>query len=72
LTEEQKKRLAEVESECKARIADREIFLQGEMAKAMAKGDVEAFTQFEKQLVSDRKSIQAELEEKKEAIRKSH
>lgn len=70
LTEKQKKRIAELEAEYKARIADREIFLNGEMAKASAKGDFDAIAQFEKQLSSDRKSLQAELEEKKEAARK--
>ncbi|HYV26539.1 MAG TPA: hypothetical protein VFA77_03340 [Candidatus Eisenbacteria bacterium] len=69
LTNEQKKRLAELNSECKAKIADREIFLKGEMAKAADKGDYQAFEQLEKQLVSDRKSFQAELEEKMERVR---
>ena len=68
LTNEQKKKLAELNSECKAKIADREIFLKGEMAKAADKGDYEAFEQLEKQLVSDRKSLQTELEEKKAKV----
>lgn len=71
LTDEQKKQLAELDSICSAKIAEREIFLNGERAKAAAKGDYEAMEQLEKQLVSDRKSLQAELEEKKEKIRQS-
>ena len=70
LTTDQKKRIAELESECKAKIADREIFLNGEIAKAIDKGDFEAPAQLEKQLVSDSKSFQAALDEKKEQIRK--
>lgn len=69
LTEEQKRQLAELESECVARIANRELFLKGEMAKAVDKDDAEGYEQLEKQLVSDRKSIRAEFEEKKEKIR---
>ena len=69
LTEQQKKEIAELESIYKAKIADREIFVKGEIAKAVDKGDGEAIEQLEKQLVSDRKTLQAELEEKKEKVR---
>jgi hypothetical protein len=69
LREEQKKQLAELESQCAAKIAERELFLKGEMAKAIDKGDAEAFDQLEKQLVSDRKSLRAEFDEKKEKVR---
>ena len=68
LTEEQKKEIAELESIYKAKVADREIFVKGEIAKAVDKGDGEAIEQLEKQLVSDRKTLQAELEEKKEKV----
>ena len=69
LTDAQKKRIAGLEAEYKAKIADREIFVKGELAKAVEKGDAEAYQQIEKQLVSDRKSFQAELEEKKAKVR---
>ncbi len=69
LTDAQKKGLAELDSRYAAKIAEREIFLKGELAKAAGNGDFEACEQLEKQLVSERKSIQAELEEKKEKIR---
>ena len=69
LTADQKKQIADLENECKAKIADREILLKGELRKAAEKGDAEAYEQIEKQLVSDRKSFQAELEEKKEKVR---
>jgi len=71
LTEQQKKEIAELESIYKAKIADREIFVKGEIAKAVDKGDGEAIEQLEKQLVSDRKTLQAELEEKKEKVRQA-
>ncbi len=69
LSDEQKKQLAELESKCTAKIAERELFLKGEIAKAIDKGDDEAIQQLEKQLVSDRKSIRADFDEKKEKVR---
>jgi len=72
LTEEQKKQMAELDSKYAAKIAEREIFLKTEVAKAVEKGDFEAMEQLQKQLVSTRKSLQVELEEKKEKLRQSH
>src|SRR2546426_1931441 len=69
LTEKQKKEIAELESKCAAKIAERELFIRGEIVKAVDKGDFEAVEQLEKQLVSDRKSLQADLEEKKTKVR---
>ena len=69
LTDAQKKGLAELDSKYAAKIAEREIFLKGEMEKAAGKGDWEAMEQFQQQLARDRKSFQAELEEKKEQVR---
>ena len=70
LSDEKKKQLAELDSKYTAKIAEREIFLKGELAAAAAKGDAEAYAQIEKQLVSAHKTFQAELEEKKEKVRK--
>ena len=72
LTEEQKKQMAELDSKYAAKIAEREIFLKAEIVKAVEKGDFEAMEQLEKQLVSTRKSLQVELEEKKAKLRQSH
>ena len=69
MTNEQKKEIAELESKCVAKIAEREVFLKGEIVKAIDKGDAEAVEQLEKQLVSDRKSLRAGCEEKKEQVR---
>jgi len=71
LTAQQKKDLAELESKYKAKIAERELFVGSEREKAIDKGDFEAVEQLEKQLVSDRKSLQAELGEKKEVVRRA-
>lgn len=69
LTAQQKKEIAELESKCAAKIAERELFVKGEIVKAIDRGDAEAIAQLEKQLVSDRKSLQAGLEEKKAKVR---
>ena len=70
LSGEQKKQLAELDSKYAAKIAEREIFLKDNLAAAAAKGDEEAVRQLEKQRISERKSLQAELEEKKEKARR--
>jgi hypothetical protein len=71
LTAEQKAEIAELESKCAAKVAERELFLQGEIAKAVERGDAEVAQQMEKQLVNDRRSLRANLEEKKEKVRQA-
>ena len=71
LTAHQKKEIGELESKCAAKIAERELFVKGEMVKAIDRGDAEAIAQLEKQLVSDRKSLQADLEHKKAKVREA-
>jgi hypothetical protein len=65
----QKKELAELDSKYKAKIAEREIGLQDEIAKFATAGEFEKLEKVQQQLVSERKKLQAELEEKKEAVR---
>jgi len=69
LTPEQKKEIAELESKCAAKIAERELLIKGEIVKAIDRGDAEAIPKLEKELVSDRKSLLAGLEEKKAKVR---
>ena len=71
ISADQKKKLAEIDSKYAAKLAEREIFLKDEMSKAAAKGDWEAVQQLEKQIVSEKKSINAELEEKKDEARRA-
>src|SRR5262245_42074681 len=70
ISDAQKKKLAELDAKYAAKIAEREIFLKDELGKAAAKGDFEAVEQLEKQIVSEKKSLTAELEEKKDEVRK--
>ena len=69
LTAQQKKQLAELDSQYAAKIAEREIALKNEMAKVSAAGEPEKVETLQQQLVSERKKLQAELEEKKERVR---
>lgn len=67
LSEAQKKEIAELESQYAAKIAAREIALKSEMAQAA--GDVEKEEGLRDQLATERKKLQAELEDKKERVR---
>ena len=69
VTTAQKAQLADIDSLYKSKIADREILVKGQLQKAAHKGDAEAYEQLEKQLVSDRKTLNAEMEEKKDRVR---
>jgi hypothetical protein len=71
LTAAQKKELAELESKCAAKIAEREIALKGEMEKATAAGDEETLQKIQRQLADDKRKLQSELEDKKDRIRQS-
>jgi len=66
LTAGQKKELAELESLYAAKIAEREITLRRDIAEVR---DPEKKEALRNQLVSERKKLQAELEEKKERVR---
>ena len=72
LTGAQKKQLAELDSKYAAKIAEREIALRDEIAKAAAAGDAEKAETLQQQLVNERKKLQAELEEKKEQVRQGN
>lgn len=69
LTDEQKQEIAEIESTCKARIAERELFLKEQIAKAQATGQFEEIEALEKQLGSELRRIQSDAESKKEKVR---
>jgi hypothetical protein len=71
LTGDQKKQLAEVDSTFKARIAEKELFLKGEIQKAQSAGKFEEVESLEKQLASDIKRLQEDCEAKKEKLRAS-
>ena len=71
LTEEQKAKLSELSKVYEAKIADKELFLNGEIAKAEAAGEFDQIEQLTKQMVSERKVLEEELEQKKNEVRGS-
>lgn len=71
LTDAQKKELAELDSQYAAKIAAREIALKSEMDSANTAGEFDKAAELQQQLAKDKKSLQAELEDRKEKIRNS-
>jgi hypothetical protein len=67
LSAAQKKELADLDAKYAAKIAEREIALNAEIAKTA--GDFETEQALREQLVFDRKKLQTELDDKKEAVR---
>ena len=71
LTDEQKQQVAEIESTFKARIAERELFLKEQIAKAREAGNLEEADTLQKQLTIDIRRLQEDAEAKKEKLRAS-
>jgi len=70
-TKAQKKQLTELDAQYAAKIAAREIALRDEAGKFAAAGETEKAEALQQQLVVERRSIQAELDEKKEQVRRA-
>jgi hypothetical protein len=69
LTDDQKKQLAEIDSQFKAKIAEREVFLKGEIAKAQASGSFDEVEALQKQLSVEIRRLQEDCESKKGKLR---
>ena len=69
LTDAQKAELSELSKVYEAKIADKELFLNREIAKAEEAGEFEQIEQLTKQLASDRKVLEEELSQKKSEVR---
>jgi phage host-nuclease inhibitor protein Gam len=68
LTNAQKERIAEINSLYGSKIAEKETFLQGEITKETAKGDLGAIAQLQDQLAREVRRLHSEWEEKKAAV----
>ena len=71
LTDDQKKELAEIDSTYRAKIAEREVFLKDQIAKAQSAGKFEEVEVLEKQLASEIRRLNEDCEAKKEKLRAS-
>lgn len=69
LTREQKEELQRLEESYKAKLAEREVFLQKQLSEARSKGDSEAVAQIEKQIRNERERLEEEKEAAKEKVR---
>jgi hypothetical protein len=69
LSAEQKEALAEIDRKYQARLAEREIFLQRQLAEARARRDAEALDQLETQLRNERARFAEEREAAKDKVR---
>ena len=69
LSENQKKQLADVDSTCRAKIAEKELFLRDEIRKAQTAGNFEEVEKLEKRLTSEIARLREDCETKKEKLR---
>ncbi len=69
ITDAQKAEIAEIDSSFTAKIAEREVFLLGEITKARSKGDALETQELEQQLAGDLRRLRQQCEEKKEKVR---
>jgi len=67
-----KKQLADLDARYKAKIAELEISLQKEAQSAAQAGEFEKAQEFQQRLIKERKTLQAELEERKQQVRDSN
>jgi hypothetical protein len=71
LTDAQKAQLAEIDSTYKARIAEKELFLQGKIREAQQSGNFDEIEKLEKQLATELRRLHEDCEEKKAKLRAS-
>ena len=69
LTEEQRAAIAEIESSYKAKIAEREVFLQAQLQKAVDARDAAEADSIRLQLSREVRRLQEECEDKKAKVR---
>ena len=70
LSEDQKQEIAELRRRHQARIAERELSIQGRIREAVTKESFEEIQTLQRGLVLERKQLEAELEENVAAVRK--
>ena len=68
VSEKTKALLAEIDSEIDARVAEKKVFLEGEIAKSL--GDPEAANELKRQLALEIARLEEKREDKKDKVRK--
>lgn len=69
LTNEQKKQLAEIDQLFKAKLAEREIFLNQQIAAARMAGQAEEYEKLREELRRERTQFQEDCEDEKNRVR---
>ncbi len=70
LTDVQREALAEADSRYQSRIAEKEVFLGGLIAKARSAGNAQEAAELQEQLRRERRGLEQDREDAKERIRK--
>jgi hypothetical protein len=70
LSAAQKARLAELDTVYKGKWAERQVFLNEQLEKALAKGDADEAEQVRVQLAREKTRLEEEREEEKERVRR--
>lgn len=70
LTEEKKKKLAEIDEKYRAKIAEREIFLNQKLVQAQSAGQFRDADDIRKQLANERSRLEDERDAQKEKVRR--
>ena len=71
LTDDQKAQLAEIDSQFRAKIAEKELFLKEQITKAIGTGKFDEVEQLQQQLATEKRRLEEDRENKKEKLRKS-
>ena len=71
LTDEQKQKIAEIDSKYKAKIAERKIFLEKNLSDVQAQGNEEEIELVRRQLNDEVANLEAKSEAEKDKIRES-
>jgi hypothetical protein len=71
LSDEQKARLAEIDSQFRAKIAEKELFLKEQIGKAIGAGKFDEVEQLQQQLSAETRRLEEERESKKEKLRQN-
>lgn len=71
LTDDQRREIAEIDSQYRAKIAERELLLEDQIRREQASGNIAEIDQLRKQLSSELRRLSEESEQKKEKIRQA-
>ncbi|MFP6873140.1 MAG: hypothetical protein VCA55_06470 [Verrucomicrobiales bacterium] len=71
ISDEKKQEIADIDRKYRAKIAERELFLQGKLEAAKAEGDFAGAAQIADELAREIRSLEAKCEEQKACARDS-